>query len=408
MLGVFETRIALQRTFVNMIDQETAIRGYAATHDRRLLEPYFDARSKTAANFADLEADGGAALHPEVAQMASLYAFWLRAVGDPLAARPDRADRVAREIHGEFIFQRIRAAGASARSKLDAILDERIRDSSRIRIIEFGSVIVLVILCGAAGLTFGRERLRAEVRLTEALAQRNAALERSNQSLEEFAYVASHDLQEPLRAISGFAGLLRDRYAGRLDAEADEFIEYVVDGAVRMQNLIDDVLQYSRVTTHGRPFAPVDMNAVVRTASQNLHAAIAAASAQIRFGKLPEVEGDATQLVQVMQNLIGNALKYNRNPVPRIEIGSEQNEEGDWVISVRDNGIGIDPKYAERIFRVFARLHTRDEFGGTGIGLALCRRILERHGGRIWVSSVEGEGATFFLTLRPVSAKGSG
>ena len=406
MLGVFETRIALQRVFVNVIDQETAIRGYAATHDPRLLEPYFAARSDISGNLSDLAADGGQALAPEVSDMTRLYSFWRRVVGDPLVEKPDRPDRVAREIHGKFIVDRIRAAGHSARLKLDAILQEKIRTSSRIRNVEIGTVIVLVILFGAAGLTFGRERLRVEIRLREALAERNAALEQSNQSLEEFAYVASHDLQEPLRAITGFTQLLADRYSGKLDSEADEFIGYIVDGTRRMKHLIDDVLQYSRVTTHGRPLVPVDMMAVARRAAQNLQATLAASSAEVVFENLPEVEGDSTQLVQLVQNLIANGVKYNRSLRPRIGITAVRNDEGDWVISVRDNGIGIDPKYQDRIFRIFARLHTREEFGGTGIGLALTRRILERHGGRIWVDSVEGQGATFSFTLRPVIAKG--
>jgi signal transduction histidine kinase len=406
MLGVFETRIALQRAFVDVIDQETAIRGYAATHDRRMLVPYFAARNDIMANFADLEADGGRSLHPEVSEMERLYSFWRRVVGDPLIERPDRPDRVAREIHGKFIVDGIRAAGRVARLKLDAILQETIRTSARIRNVEIATVIVLVILFGAAGLTFGRERVNVEVRLREALAERNASLEHSNQSLEEFAYVASHDLQEPLRAISGFTQLLQDRYAGKFDAEADEFMGFIVDGTRRMQHLIDDVLQYSRVTTHGRPLVPVDLMAVTRRAVQNLQASLATSSAEIVFADLPEVEGDATQLIQLVQNLIANGVKYNASEPPRVEITAKRNDESDWVISVRDNGIGIDPKYQDRIFRIFARLHLREEFGGTGIGLALSRRILERHGGRIWVESVEGQGATFSFTLRPVIAKG--
>jgi signal transduction histidine kinase len=406
MLGVFETRIALQRAFVDVLDQETAIRGYAATHDRRMLEPYFSARHDIAMNFADLEADGGAALSPEILDMERLYSLWRRVVGDPLIAQPDRPDRVAREIHGKFIVDRIRAAGRAARLKLDSILQEKIRTSARIRNLEIGTVVVLVILFGAAGLTFYRERLKVEVRLRESLAERNASLEHSNQSLEEFAYVASHDLQEPLRAIAGFTQLLQDRYAGKFDAEADDFMGFIVDGTRRMKNLIDDVLQYSRVTTHGRPLVPVDLMAVTRRALQNLQATLAASSAEVVFDNLPEVEGDVTQLIQLVQNMIANGVKYNRSVPPRVEITAKRNDEGDWVVSVRDNGIGIDPKYQDRIFRIFARLHTREEFGGTGIGLPLSRRILERHGGRIWVESVEGQGATFSFTLRPVIAKG--
>jgi signal transduction histidine kinase len=406
MVGVFETRIALQHVFVDVIDQETAIRGYAATHDERFLMPYFKARGQIDADFADLEAGGRTELPSQIAEIKRLYVLWRETVGAPLVERPDRPDRTALELRGKDLVDRIREQGNEARAKLDALLAERIRISARIRAIETGSVILLVILFGAAGLTFGRERVRAEVRLKEALAERNAALERSNQSLEEFAYVASHDLQEPLRAITGFTKLLQSRYAARLDGEALQFMGFVVDGAERMSLLIDDVLRYSRVTTSGAELAAVDLNVVVRRAAQNLQAALAASSAQIVFDGLPDVLGDETQLVQLMQNLIGNAVKYNRSTPPRIEISAVQNEDGEWVVSVRDNGIGIDPKYQERIFRIFTRLHTREEFGGTGIGLALCRRIIERHGGRIWVASVEGKGATFSFTLRPVNAKG--
>jgi signal transduction histidine kinase len=406
MLGVFETRIALQRTVSAIVDQETALRGYAVTHDRGLLVPYFEGRPQIDADFTDLQAYGGDALRPDVAEMQRLYALWRRTVGDPLAAQPDRRDRVALEVRGNVIVAHIRAAASSARATLLSILDDRIDRSARIRNVEIGSVIVLVVLFGAAGLTFGRERFLVEVRLRETLAERNAMLERSNQALEEFAYVASHDLQEPLRAISGFTKLLQQRYAGKFDADADEFMEFIVDGTLRMKNLIDDVLRYSRVTTHGRPFVAVDLNDAVRGAAQNLQALLSASSAQISFGKLPEVEGDPTQLGQLLQNLISNGVKYNRSRPPRVEISAVQNHEREWIVSVKDNGIGIDPKYQERIFRIFARLHTREEFGGTGIGLALCRRILDRHGGRIWVDSVEGEGATFSFTLRPVIAKG--
>ncbi|HTX58785.1 MAG TPA: ATP-binding protein, partial [Verrucomicrobiae bacterium] len=344
---------------------------------------------------------------PDAEAMERLYAAWELEVARPLLLEPRRPDAVRRLLRGKALVDGIRAAAHDARLRLDAELSRRIRASSTISGIALGTVVVLVCLFGAAGLRYGRERIIEEVALKEQVAQRNLALERSNASLEEFAYVASHDLQEPLRAIAGFSNLLSERYVGRLDAEADEFIAFIVDGTERMRGLIDDILRYSRVTTHGKPLAAVELGGAIDRALVNLQATIAARSARVEVGPMPQVEGDATQLVQLFQNLIGNAIKYNRSEPPLVEVAARRGEDGAWVISVRDNGIGIAPEYHERIFRVFARLHTRTEFPGSGIGLALVRRIVERHGGRIWVDSVEGQGATFSLTLRPYTAKGS-
>jgi light-regulated signal transduction histidine kinase (bacteriophytochrome) len=230
------------------------------------------------------------------------------------------------------------------------------------------------------------------------LAESKAELERSNAELQQFAYVASHDLQEPLRTVQSYLGLLRRRYQGQLDADADEFIGYAVDGAARMQALINDVLAFSRVGTRGEPFAPTDCAAVVRQTLAQLGAAIEERQARVNYAELPTVLADASQLGQVFQNLIANALKFCRDAPPEIDVTARRIGD-EWHISVRDNGIGLAPEYAERIFVIFQRLHTRDEYAGTGIGLAICKRIVERHGGRIWVESQPGHGATFFFTL---------
>ena len=225
-----------------------------------------------------------------------------------------------------------------------------------------------------------------------------ADLARSNKDLEQFAYVASHDLQEPLRIVAGYLQLLERRYKGKLDADADDFINFAVDGASRMQALINDLLSYSRVGTRGKAPAPVDLEAVLKRATGNLQAAIEESRTVITHDPLPTIIGDATQLLQLLQNLVSNAIKFRGESPPRIHV-SARRDGGRWLLGVKDNGIGIDPQYKDRIFVIFQRLHTREKYPGTGIGLAVCKRIVERHGGTIWVESEVGKGSTFFFTL---------
>ncbi|MEX2376068.1 MAG: PAS domain S-box protein [Dehalococcoidia bacterium] len=238
------------------------------------------------------------------------------------------------------------------------------------------------------------ERRRTE----ESLAEKARELERSNAELEQFAYVASHDLQEPLRMVASYTQLLARRYQGKLDDDADEFVGYVVDGVNRMQALISDLLAYSRVGTRGGEFEEVSMEIALKGVLRGLGPAIEETSAVVTNDPLPVVEGDTTQLSQLLQNLIANALKFRGDEPPRVHV-SARAEGSEWVFAVRDEGIGIDPKFQERIFVIFQRLHSRGEYPGTGIGLAICRKIVERHGGGIWVESSPGEGATFFFTL---------
>jgi PAS domain S-box-containing protein len=241
-------------------------------------------------------------------------------------------------------------------------------------------------------------RLQIETERAEELQRANEKMQRSNADLEQFAYVASHDLQEPLRAVAGMVQLLQQRYQGQLDARADQYIFHAVEGATRMQTLIDDLLTFSRVGTKGKALAPTDAGQALQAALDNLRAAIDESGAIITHGALPTVMADAMQLAQLFQNLIGNAIKFRGERPPRIDISAQSLAEG-WRFAVRDNGIGIEAQYFERIFAVFQRLHTRREYPGTGIGLAICKKIVERHGGQIWVKSQLGQGSTFYFTL---------
>ncbi len=238
------------------------------------------------------------------------------------------------------------------------------------------------------------ERKLAEEELEKAMAD----LERSNRELEQFAYVASHDLQEPLRMISSYTQLLKQRYKGSLGDDADEFIAYAVDGARRMQEMIDDLLEYSRVGTRGKAFAQTSCKRVLDQALSNLKVSIEETGAVITHDPLPSVIADDSQLIQLFQNLVGNAIKFRGDKPPQVHVGVER-KDSEWVFSVRDNGIGIDPEYHDRIFGIFQRLHGKGEYDGAGIGLAVCKKIVERHGGRIWVESELGKGATFYFTI---------
>jgi PAS domain S-box-containing protein len=238
------------------------------------------------------------------------------------------------------------------------------------------------------------ERTRAE----QALTRQAAELERSNAELEQFAYVASHDLKEPLRMVASYTQLLARRYGEQLDEDAREFIGYAVDGVNRMQELINDLLLYSRVGTKSGELVPTELDEVLHQTLVTLGPAIEEAGAEVRAEALPVVQGDRVQLMQLFQNLIANAIKFRGDTPPRVQVGARQ-EEDEWVISVRDNGIGIQPEFAERIFVIFQRLHSRDEYPGTGIGLSICKKIVERHGGRIWVESDPGEGSAFHFTF---------
>ena len=237
-------------------------------------------------------------------------------------------------------------------------------------------------------------RQRAE----SALLKSNQELARSNAELEQFAYVASHDLQAPLATIASYAQLLEKRYKDQLDSKASKFIGNIVQGCTRMQTLIDDLLEYSRVGRSQKPFQLTDCNHAVEQALANLQGAIRETQAVVTYSELPALRGDISQLVQLFQNLVGNSIKYRHDAPPMVHITACKQEK-DWLFSVSDNGIGIATQHQARIFQIFQRLHTQKEYSGTGIGLAICQKIVERHGGYIWVESQPGQGSTFYFTL---------
>ena len=238
------------------------------------------------------------------------------------------------------------------------------------------------------------ERKRADAEL----ARQAEELTRSNVELEQFAHVASHDLQEPLRTVLSFTQLLQDNYAEHLKGDAEEYLRFITDGVRRMHALVQDLLVCSRIDSQGAPFAPADCNDILQRVLDGLRTSIESHHAEIVVEPLPVVVGDATQLGQVFQNLLANAIKFHGADPPRIRVSAAESDDG-WHFAVEDNGIGIDPKYRERIFVIFQRLHTIEEYAGTGIGLALCKRIANRHGGTIWVESELGQGAVFRLSI---------
>lgn len=247
------------------------------------------------------------------------------------------------------------------------------------------------MVCVAQDIT---ERKRTQ----EILERQTQELARSNSELEQFAWVASHDLQEPLRMVASYTQLLSKRYKGKLDADADEFIAFAVDGATRMRRLINALLELSRVGTRGKDFEATDCDAIYDRTLVNLQGLVEESGAVVTHDRLPTVMGDVTQLGQLFQNLIANAIKFRGDEQLTVHVGAEQ-RNGHWEFCVRDNGIGIDPEYAERIFVVFQRLHGKGDRPGTGIGLSICKKIVELHGGRIWVKSQPDEGAAFYFTL---------
>lgn len=229
-------------------------------------------------------------------------------------------------------------------------------------------------------------------------------LRRSNEDLQQFAYVASHDLQEPLRAIVSFSQLLEDKYRDKIDKDGKEFIDFITDGAKKMNTLIKDLLTYSRITTHAKPSKLTDLKDIIEDAMFNLHEAIKESGAVITYDEMPVLKVDRTQFIQLFQNLISNAIKFRREEPPQIHIGAK-NLNNEWIFTVKDNGIGIESKYFDKLFNIFYRLHTKEEYPGTGIGLPICKKIVQRYGGKIWVESEFGKGSTFYFTIVPKKMK---
>lgn len=253
---------------------------------------------------------------------------------------------------------------------------------------------MLIIIIGVVVAFLSENISRSEYRLKNAMDD----LKRSNEELQQFAYAASHDLKEPLRAIISYSQLLEEYYRDKIDIEGKKFLDFILEGSYRMKKLIEDLLAYSRIATQNKTLKLTNLNDVLKDVLLNLQEATKETGAVINYGKLPILAVNETQIMQLFQNLISNAIKFQSDEIPNINISAEQ-KNNIWEFSVKDNGIGIEPEFFDRIFKIFQRLHTREEYPGSGIGLAICKRIVQMHGGKIWVDSEIGKGSTFYFTI---------
>ncbi len=402
--------VVLDRTrelLARLDDAETGQRGYLLTGDATYLQPFDFAKPDVQELINELKtltADD-AAQRPRLDALEAMVIRKFAELDRTIAMRREQgseaAAAVVRENYGRNIMAQIRTLIATMEADEKGRIAERnaklkLSSGHAMQAAVLGDLAALSLLLGA-GLVTRREmraRARADAKLRELVQQ----LTRSNRDLEQFAYVASHDLQEPLRMVANYCQLLQQRYKDRLGSDANDFIGFAVDGARRMQTLINDLLAFSRIGTNSRKLGTIDANACLGAAVKNLDAAIAASKALITHDRLPAVVADETEIIQVFQNLIGNSIKFRRETPPLIHV-SAQPDGADWRFGVRDNGIGIAPEYRDQIFAIFRRLHPPDEYPGTGIGLAICKKIVERYGGRIWIESVVGAGSTFYFTL---------
>lgn len=460
--------------FTALLNQETGVRGYAITSDDSYLQPYTDGLASMRTAFGQLEGylpAGDARARADIKALEAASAAWRTQFAEPVIAATKAGNRaaVARLLSGpgtlgKPLFDKVRQdyntlSSDTAAKRSEAVTHLRRSITTIIVVIAVGVGLLAVasafiflgvrrrviepvarlgeetrvvasggydhrVLGGgpaeiddlALDVEAMRRRIVAELEEVEAarrVADRtSASLARSNADLEQFAYVASHDLQEPLRKVSNFCQLLERQYGEELDDRAKQYIAFAVDGAKRMQVLINDLLAFSRVGRNTESFVPVALADAVRDAMDNLAVPLRDTGGEVlTTSELPTVPGDPTLLVTLFQNLIGNALKYHGEDLPRVEISAtrrvaahqtalaDEPERHEWVVSVADNGIGIDPQYAQRIFVIFQRLHLRDSYGGTGIGLAMCKKIVEYHGGTIWLEPQAPPGARFSFTV---------
>ena len=425
---VTHTRLVLEGldTFqIDLINAETGQRGYIITGEESYLQPYNHALPRILQDFRELReltADN-ATQQRALDHIEPLLTAKLAELQHRIDIRKEQGLTAAAagvaEGSGKKFMDQIRALAASMKQEEERLLVGRSSEleasSRRARwIIVVGEALGFLFL-GVAGFIIQQEITRRasaeeEVRTlnmdlerrvadrTAELAERAKELERSNLELQQFAYVASNDLQEPLRTIASFTQLLAKRYHDKLDDKAREFINFAVDGSKRMQTLINDLLAFSRVGTQGKPFAPTHCDAVLDRILKNLKTSIENSGAVITRDPLPIVMGDEVQLAQLLQNLLTNAMKFRGADVPRIHISAIP-DGTKWKIMVRDNGIGIPPEHHDRIFVIFQRLHTKTQYPGTGIGLAICKKVAERHGGRLWIEPSLGGGSTFCFTI---------
>ncbi len=446
-----------QQTLADLVNQETGVRGYALSGNRQLLQPYAEFVGSERSDEATLQSylQGHPDLLGDYANFRDAAESWRATVAVPFVRRARAGDPGVAAAVGSPIakrsFDNVRKQAAALTTAIGAQRDKALaarRTAVRVVWLVVAISGALILLSGLVlwrGLrasvlepvddlaaqtravaegsidqgihtsgppelaALGRDvdsmraRIASELARVEqarlVLAERSEELARSNADLEQFAYVASHDLSEPLRKVANFCQLLERQYADQLDDKAKQYIAYAVDGAKRMQTLIADLLSFSRVGRTTEAFETVDLDHALSRALAVLEDRIVAEGAEIVRAPLPRVAGDPTLLGALFQNLVGNALKYaSPERTLHVEIGVEPHPEG-WLFTVADNGIGIDPQYAERIFTIFQRLHLRDQYGGTGIGLALCRKIVEFHRGRLWLAESAGPGARFQFTL---------
>jgi signal transduction histidine kinase len=441
---------AAQQLSAAQLDQETGVRGFLLTGQRLFLDPYYAGIDRSNAAVSALRASVGELpeIGPEVDAAVQAEQDWRAAYAEPVIALDPTAPGLSA---GRAFFDRVRGTSAALEDRLDVLrLDAREQLGSASSFIAWAGAMIgvtLLVLLAVVGYGLRRMVLRpvsdlaAQVRevvagatdrqvdvdgpgeirelgadvdamrrhilqeldevqaVNRRLDDQARELERSNRDLEQFAYVASHDLQEPLRKVASFCQLLQRRYAGRLDARADQYIAFAVDGAQRMQHLINDLLRFSRVARTTENFGRVDLSGVAAAAAAQLEAAREESGGKIVLGALPTVPGDPGLLQALLANLIGNGLKFHRKDVAPVVRVDAQRDGDMWAITVTDNGIGIEPEYGEKIFVIFQRLHGRDDYAGTGIGLALAKKIVEFHHGHIGLAPGDGQGTTIRFTL---------
>jgi len=409
----------------DLLSAETGERGFILTGETSFLDPYNDAFAHVNGDVTELRrmTSDNPVQQRTLDRVEPLISERLGMLHDRVELRKHEGlvsgAEIVRQGPGKRHMEMIRAELSGMNQEENRLLILRSEEASKSSrntrmVIVTGEVLAVAFLC-LAGIVVGQEiglRRRAEIEVrtlntdlerrvadrTAELRERAKDLARSNSELQQFAYVASHDLQEPLRMVASFTQLLAKRYSEKLDDDARDFINYAVDGATRMQTLISDLLNYSRVGTQGNPLVPTDSEALFSRVLDSIKFAMEDSGTVISHDPLPVVLADSQQLGQLFQNLLTNAIKFRGERPPNVRISAERNGN-DWKISVRDNGIGISQEHADRIFVIFQRLHTKTEYPGTGIGLAICKKSVERHGGRIWIEPSPGGGATFCFTI---------
>ncbi|SER26040.1 sensor histidine kinase [Lentzea albida] len=443
--------VSAQQLGADLVDQENGVRGYVLSGSADFLEPYENGLDRQSAARATVVALNTPKVAEGVNAVDAALAAWRSEYADPAIAAVRAGTPVPDDAVGKQRFDAVRAALSTLQAELAlqrtegrAALNDSATGMAVTCIVALAVLLIAVLGCVAAMLVYvvrplsrlrehvgqvaggdfahvvtasgpqellvlGHDVDKMRVRIVDELDQaqeRNAALDaatedlrRSNTELEQFAYVASHDLQEPLRKVASFCQLLERRYRDKLDERGVQYVDFAVDGAKRMQRLINDLLAFSRVGRHRDEQVVVAAADLVEEARGNLSQVLEESGAVVEVGPLPEVRGEARLLTAVFQNLIGNAVKFHGDEPPHVWVGAEPGEDGMWEFSVRDNGIGIEEQYAERVFVIFQRLHAKETYPGTGIGLSMCRKIVEHHGGRIWLDTTTTAGTTFRFTL---------